>query len=75
MRSMHVPTNGDPWTKFDPDAWIRFVAACVRAAIRDYEAAPSNKDVTPKHRRTAEAFLRKHGFIREDGSIGPPLKD
>ncbi len=72
---MYVPTNGDPWTKFDPDAWIRFVAGVVKWAIKDYTAPATDRNVTPKQRREAEQFLRRHGYLREDGSIGPPLDD
>ncbi len=57
------------------DRLLKVWANCIKQAIADYEAPPSKAKVTKKHRRTAEAFLRKHGFIREDGSIGPPLKD
>ena len=70
---MYVPSNGDPWTKFDPDAWIRFVARVVKLAIKDYKSPATDRNVTPKQRREAEQFLRKHGFLREDGSLGWPL--
>ncbi len=57
------------------DRLLRLWANCIKQAIKDYEARPRDRNVPNKHRRTAEAFLRKHGFIRPDGSIGPPLKD
>ena len=69
----YLPEQGDPWETYDPDAWISFVAAVVRRALGDHRAAPTNGDVTKQHRETAEQFLKRHGFLREDGSLGPPL--
>ena len=48
-------------------------AGCIRQAISDYQALPHKRKVSQKHRRSAEAFLSRLGYLREDGSIGPPL--
>ncbi len=48
-------------------------AACIRQAIKDYQAPKTDRKVSKQHRRTAEALLRKHGYLRPDGSIGPPV--
>ena len=55
------------------DRLLLLWAGVIKQAIRDLQAPPTDRKVTRQHRRTAEAFLRKHGFIREDGSIGRPL--
>ncbi len=55
------------------DRLLKLWAGCIKQAIKDYEAHKNKTKVSKQHRRTAEAFLRKHGFIRPDGSIGPPL--
>ncbi len=57
------------------DRPLKLWAACIRQAIKDFEAHKNKTKVSRAHRRTAEAFLRRHGYLRPDGSIGPPLKD
>ncbi len=57
------------------DRLLQLWAACIRQAIRDHEAPVTDRKVTSTHRRTAEAHLRKHGYLRPDGSIGRPLHD
>ena len=57
------------------DRLLKLWAGCIRQAISDYQAPPHKRKVSKRDRRTAEAVLRKHGYLREDGSIGRPLKD
>ncbi len=57
------------------DRLLRLWAGCIKQAIKDYQAPKTDRKVSKQHRRTAEALLRKHGFIRPDGSIGRPLED
>ena len=62
-------------SSIDPhdDRLLRLWANCIKQAIKDYRAPPSQAKVAQEHRRTAEAFLRRLGYLHEDGSIGPPL--
>ncbi len=64
-------------SSIDPhdDRLLRLWANCIKQAISDYQAPPRKTKVSKRHRRTAEQFLRRHGYLREDGSIGRPLKD
>ena len=55
------------------DRLLLLWAGVIRQAIKDFAAPPTDRRVTRRHRRTAEVFLRRHGFIREDGSLGRPL--
>ncbi len=55
------------------DRLLKLWGGVIRQAIRDVQAPPTDRKVSQRHRRTAEAFLRKHGYLRPDGSIGPPL--
>ncbi len=57
------------------DRLLQLWAACIRQAIKDYQAPADDRRVSNKDRRTAAALLRKHGYLREDGSIGPPVQD
>ncbi len=57
------------------DRLLKLWAGCIKQAIADYEAPPHKRKVSQKHRRTAEVFLRRHGYLRPDGSIGPPVQD
>ena len=57
------------------DRLLQLWAGVIRQAIKDFEAPPTDRTVTSRHRRTAEALLRKHGYLREDGSVGPPVQD
>ncbi len=54
------------------DRLLQLWAACIRQAIKDYQAPKTDRKVTSRHRRTAEALLRKHGFLRPDGTVGVP---
>ena len=63
-----LPAPGD-------ERLLKLWAGCIKQAIADYKAPPHKTKVSKQHRRTAEVFLRKHGYLREDGSIGRPLKD
>ena len=67
------PTLGD----IDPadDRLLNIWAGVCRQAIRDFTAPPTDRKVKPEHRQSAQAFLRKHGFLRSDGSLGRPLTD
>ena len=55
------------------DRLLKLWAGVIRQAIKDVQAHKNKTKVSKQHRRTAEVFLRKHGFIRPDGSIGRPL--
>ncbi len=55
------------------DRLLLLWAGVIKQAIRDLQAPPTDRKVTRQHRRTAEALLRRHGYLREDGSVGRPL--
>ena len=55
------------------DRLLKLWANCIRQAIKDYQAPKTDRKVSKQHRRTAEALLRRHGYLREDGSLGRPL--
>jgi hypothetical protein len=55
------------------DRLLQLWAGVIRQAIRDVQAPPTDRKVSKKDRRTAEQFLRRHGFLRQDGTIGRPL--
>ena len=57
------------------DRLLKLWAGCIKQAIKDYKSPANDRRVTKRGRRTAEVFLRKHGFIRPDGSLGRPLTD
>ncbi len=57
------------------DRFVKLLAGIVKQAIADYTAPLHKRKVSQKHRRSAEAFFRRLGFIRPDGSLGRPLKD